>query len=574
MRISVLLLLVCAAMAEEVPSPAVAVPAAPAPVTSARGLTVAPGEAANTPILGLPVPPLPTALTPVANEDLSGMTLNETIGRAFTSNRELLGKRSALFQARLGRNIALVTVFAPVLTSEYTAYNETGDGGNARAGIFSKAMGFEIEPYMRMGYVPNGYQNSNGVGNGFNQSDNSIDQYGTAAGISISRKLFAIAEHIKQQLPISQADIAIYTAANNLVLAGRDVELKATTSFFTVQRSLTRIAVRERRLQDAREFLVTVRDRITHGFASPLDGLYAEIDLNQAETEVISDRTALIAAEEQLNDLLNRPVTAPVKVKSEVIDAARVAAIPERDLEADVQGLIRGSEQLGSASMQAELQQLELRVARDRIRPDVTAAVTGERLATGTSAFNGNDSVENVVSLTVTWNMPLDGWRADRARYKQLTLQLADQDREISSLRSSLETRLRTNWRLISAQRRQLSLAERRLEIEQLRVAATLRRYEAGAVDNLEVTRAKQALDNAEISLLDTRIDLVLADAAYRALLPMTATPIAVEAPEARITSDDRAGSAAQAEALKASAAASASSPASSQAPGGAASKP
>ena len=564
MRISVLLMLVCAGIAAEVPGPVVPVAPVDAPVIKS-----------NDSLMGLPVLPLPTVLDPAAVNDPSAMSLGETIARAFTSNRDLLGKRSALFQARLGRNIALVTVFAPVLTSEYTAYNQSGDGGNARAGIFSKAMGFEIEPYLRMGYVPNGYESFNGVGNGFNQSSDPVDQYGTAAGITISRKLFAIAERIKQQLPISQADIAIYTAANNLVLAGREVELKATTSFFTLQRSLTRIAVRERRLQDAQAFLATVRDRITHGFASPLDGLYAEIDLNQAETEVITDRTALIAAQEQLNDLLNRPVTAPVKVKPEIIDAPRVAAIPVHDLEADVQGLLRGSEQLGSASMQAELQHLELKVARDRIRPDVTASVTGERLATGTSAFNGNDSVNNVVSLTVTWNMPLDGWRAERARYEQLTLQLADQDREITSLRSSLETRLRTNWRLISSQRRQLTLAERRLEIEQLRVAATLRRYEAGAVDNLEVTRAKQALDNAEISLLDTRIDLVLADASYRALLPMTATPIAVEAPEARVTSDDRAGSAAKAAALKSDVEKlNASAQSANQAPGGAASKP
>ncbi len=484
--------------------------------------------------MGLPTPPLPAALSPTANSNPAAMTLSETIGRAMTSNRDLLGARSALLQARLGRTVAAVTVFAPVLTSQYTAYNTTGDNGEARAGILTKTMGFEIEPYMRMGYVPNGYQSFNGVGNGFNTSGDPVDAYGTAAGITISRKLFAISESIRQRLPITQADIAIYTAANNLVLAGRDVELRATTSFFAVQRSLTRIAVRERRLHDAQEFLVTVRDRITHGFASPLDGLYAEIDLNQAETELITDRTALVSAQEQLNDLLNRPVAAPVMVQPEVIDAARVAAIPTHDLEGDVRGLLSGSEQLGSAAMQAELQSLELKVQRDRIRPDVTASVTGERLANGPAAFNGEDNVGNVVSLTLTWNMPLDGWRAERARYQQLTLQLADQDRTITSLRSSLETRLRSDWRLISAQRRQLTLAERRLEIEQLRMTATLRRYEAGAVDNLEVTRAKQSLDTAEIALLDTRIDLVLAEASYRARLPMTPTPVAREAPEAR----------------------------------------
>ena len=39
-------------------------------------------------------------------------------------------------------------------------------------------------------------------------------------------------------------------------------------------------------------------------------------------------------------------------------------------------------------------------------------------------------------------------------------------------------------------------------------------------VDNLEVTRAKQSVDSAEIQLLESRINLILTMARYNAMLP------------------------------------------------------
>lgn len=456
----------------------------------------------------------------------AGLALHDVIDRSIATNRDLRTARSVLLQARLGRRIATTSVYAPTLSTEYTAYNGQGDNGDGRIALTSKALGFEIEPYLRLGYVPHGREAVDPL-----RGD---DGYSTAAGISIGRRLFAISEHINQRLPITEADLAIYSAANNLVIAGRDLERRATESFFAVQSADTRLGVRERRLADAKEFLATVRDRIAHGFASPLDGLYAEIDLNQAEADLIADRTSLATSKERLNDLLDRPVTTPIAIVPEVIDDARVAAIPVRDLTADTAAVLAGHESLGTAAKQAELLALQLRVQRDNLWPDVHAALAAERRADGPTPFDGRDQVGNVVALTVTWNMPLDGWRAARAGYEQIGKRIEDQDRAAAGQRSSLETRLRDAWRQIDAQRRQVSLAVRRLDIERLRLDATLRRYETGTVDNLEVTRAKQAVDNAEIALLDARVSLVLGDAAYRALLPMTPTPLTSEAPEAR----------------------------------------
>lgn len=479
-------------------------------------------EEVRAPVAEVPpvIPASPT--TEVSSPDPAALSLRDAIARALVTNRSLRTTRSALLQARLGRGIAATTVFSPTLTTSYTAYNGDGDTGTGKIALTSKALGFEIEPYLRFGYDPT------------IRADGS-DQYGTAAGVTISRKLFNIAEHVRQHLPITQADIAIYSAANNLVLSGRRLERDVTAAFFAVQRAETRVAVRERRRIDAREFLATVQDRIAHGFASPLDGLNAELDLNQAESDLLSDRTELEQARESFNDLLDRPVIAPLVIAPEVVDQARVASILVRDVDGDVRATLSGHEELGVAAKQAELLALNLRIQRDQLMPQVTAALNAERAATGTAPGDTRDGIDNSVALTVTYTMPLDGWRADRARYEQITLQIQDQERQVIGLRNDLEQSLRNSGRRIEQNRRLLALAEQRLAIERTRLEATVRRYETGAVDNLEVTRAKQSLDNAEIALLDARVTLVTADAEYRAILPLTPTPVRVDAPEASI---------------------------------------
>ena len=462
---------------------------------------------------------------PAELQPVPAWTLQEVIAKAIASNRELRSARSRLFQARLERQVAITNVYAPTLSARYTATNGEGDTGTGRVALSSKALGFEIEPYVRIGYTQDGRDAVALPG--------PADGYQSAAGIALGRRLFAIAEHVRQRLPLTQADLAIYSAANDLVLAGRDLERTATRLFFAVQSAETRLQVRTRRLAEAQDFLATVRDRITHGFAAPLDGLYAEIDLNQAEADLIADRTALAAAIERLNDLLDRALVTPLAIVPEVVDEARVAALPVHDLAADIAAVLAGHESLGTAARQAELLALQLRVSRDNLVPDLKATLAAERRADGDRPFAGRDGFDNAISLTVTWDMPLDGWRAARAQYQQLGKQIEDQERTAAGLRVNLESRLRDAWRQIDGQRRQVALSSRRLEIERLRLDATLRRYETGAVDNLEVTRAKQALDGAEIGLLDARTALVLAEAEYRSLLPMTPTPVAQEAPEA-----------------------------------------
>ena len=101
--------------------------------------------------------------------------------------------------------------------------------------------------------------------------------------------------------------------------------------------------------------------------------------------------------------------------------------------------------------------------------------------------------------------MPLDGWRSERARLRQRQLEQMQSDIDLTNVTVDLERQLRNEHREIERLKLSEQLAQERLAAEEQKLAATVRRYETGAIDNLEVTRVKAARDDAEVSLLNVR---------------------------------------------------------------------
>jgi outer membrane protein TolC len=163
-------------------------------------------------------------------------------------------------------------------------------------------------------------------------------------------------------------------------------------------------------------------------------------------------------------------------------------------------------------------------VQRDLLAPQITAAATAQRNLTGHAPFDGVILDDNVYSLTLTWSQPFDFDAGAFARLRQIQDEIHEKTLALHEAQDDLERQLRDAWRRRAQLAVTVALAEQRLAAEQGKMAATMSRWKSGAIDNLEVTRAKQELDSAEIALLDARIDHATAIEAYRAILPAATT--------------------------------------------------
>ncbi len=504
-RLLAVALCISAASAEQVPVASATV-IAPGAVTSGPA-------SSDTRALEATAPEATAARTPGARS-VAPWSLVEVKRRARLANRPFRDARTRVLAARLQVQVAWSEVFAPQLTATYNATNGSDDSGSGRVGVRSTALGFDIEPYVRSDYRREGRLGDDG-------SPTSEAAYTSAAGISISRQLFRIAEHLRKRLPVTQAERDLYVAANDLVLKARELELTATDAFLDVQQGEARRILRERRLDDAKSFAIEVRDKLANGFAAPLDGLNAELDVNQAEADLLAEDVALAASRRRFNDLLDRPLADPVVLQVEDLASAG-ATVASHDLVSDLARVLDAHETLGTKVRDLELAHDRRAIARDDLFPQVQATATAERRAFGTAIGGNTDGFDTVAGLRFDLTLPLDGWRAERARLRQADLDLDQLQRGIITARNELESRLTAAHQRLAQVRTSIPLAESRLEIERRRLAAQLRLFQAGSVTNLEVVRAKRAVDEAELSLLQLRASLITTDTEYRSLLPVT----------------------------------------------------
>jgi len=466
-----------------------------------------------------PAPTAPIARQPAAAHrppEVSAATAAPlAVGRAdcvrlaLQSNREFRQRHLAMEQARLQSTVARSQVYAPRLEASYTVGKDQADAGTGRAGVTVPLFGFEVQPYLAAGYTQAG------------DPLTGRDQYTTSAGVAVSRMLFNLAEHLRQRRPIEQADKSLYVAANQVVLAGRRLELETTRAFFTVQSAELRLGVRTRRVSDAEEFLAAVRENVRLGFKPPVEEANAEISLNQSRSEQLDDATAAQTARETLLDLIAQPLDRPLQL---ILNDIVASEVPTPDLDADLARTRTNHEDLGNQLAEIDLAIDQLRIDRDQLNPQVKATLLAEQTNRAEQVATPTNGSETRIAMAFTYTTPLDGWASERAVVAQQQRTIEAQTLQLRSAEVRLEADLRRAHRRTEALRRGVGLADARLNAERRKLEATLVRYQAGGVDNLEVTRAKQATDSAEIAAVQARIDLYLAGAEYRSILPAPVT--------------------------------------------------
>ncbi len=457
--------------------------------------------------------------TPAEMVDLGHLTRTGCLRLALWSNRPFLIKHSMWDRARLAETVALSQVYAPQLSASYTVSNHLDSASASLAspalapitntvGVSEPLLGFMLQPFVTSTWNQAG------------DAATGLDSYASSYGITVSHMLFNVYERIRQRLPLTTAETNYYIAANNVILQGKSVELDTATAYYNVLRALEHVRIRQRRVEDAVEFLTLVEDNVKHGFKAPFETLTAKLDLNQAQTDLVGEQATLKNAIEHLARELGVAVTSALAIVPEDIAAARpMPALPD-----DLMRAQRFHENLGNQVASLALTLDNLRVSRDQAAPQISAGVTAQSVRVGHQPFGGDLSSGTSYALVFSWSDPLDFKAAARAQMHQLEDQIYEQTLTLKEAQDDLEQQLRSTWRSIDQLRHTVDLSAERMAAEKGNLDATMSRWKSGAIDNLEVTRSKQDLDSAEVQLLDARCDLSIAYESYRALLPAPTT--------------------------------------------------
>ena len=437
------------------------------------------------------------------------LTLDQAIEIALRHSRTVQNSTIAVADAVAGRQATLRTLFNPQLEGayEYGIWSDQEDRtnvGNGEVKATGRVAGWSIEPFVGFDFRP------------------TTNDYATGAGIAFSRQLLKWNEGLRQRILVSRANRNLVRAINDRLVTLRNVRLSVTEAYLALQRQMATLNIRRSRAVDAEDFLEEVQAKVENNLAAPVEQTNAELDVNRAKTDVLDAENAV---ERDLDRLLGLMGVGNLTTRPTVAIDNVVELPGELPFMTDLQIVTSRHERLSNLEWDLALLTEEVLLAHDNIMPDVEGRVSLGYDYVGDQPWSNDDGGAAEALLGIEFRLPLDNWRSERAIYRQRQLDYDEKAIEIDQVRLELETNLRQQSRDYSLQSARVLLVEARVDAEQDKLDATLRQYEVGAIDNLEVSRAKRALDDAKISLLGARVDRLRSYARYLALIPAENAP-------------------------------------------------
>jgi outer membrane protein TolC len=286
--------------------------------------------------------------------------------------------------------------------------------------------------------------------------------------------------------------------------------LTTTGQFLDALAAAQLLKVRETSVRRAEEQLKTSIAKLRAGSATRSDSLRSFVTLGNARLDQLTTQTDLAAAEANLARLIGE--TGRVRAAD---DSAFYQILPAVDTQALRVEAESKSPRVQSAVASATAASANVRASRSNYWPSLTLAAN-----TGWNGSRVNDYEllnQRQVSLSLRWNL-FDGF--DR----ELTIVQREADLDVAEA-SARDARLAVQADL-ELRLAELDAAKARVEITRTSVVAAsedLRvqqeRYRLGASTIVDVLTSQEALNQAEVDVVNARFDYLRAKAELEALI-------------------------------------------------------
>jgi outer membrane protein len=304
---------------------------------------------------------------------------------------------------------------------------------------------------------------------------------------------------------------ATQTAAEASLIDTRfEQALTTTNQFLDALAAAQLLRVREASVRRAEEQLKTAVAKLRAGSATKSDSLRSLVTLGTARLDQITTQTELASAEANLARLIGEPG----RVRA-ADDSAFYRIMPVVDTQAIRTEAESKSPRIQSAGANAAAARASARASRSAYWPSLTLAANtgwnGSR-TTDYDLFN-----QRQLSLSLRWNL-FDGF--DRE------LTIVQRDAELDLAEATAADAQREVQAELTTRLAELDAARMRTEITQTSVAAATedlrvqqQRYRLGASTIVDLLTSQEALNQAEVDVVNARFDYLRAKAQLEALI-------------------------------------------------------
>jgi len=310
----------------------------------------------------------------------------------------------------------------------------------------------------------------------------------------------------------SSADAALTNQRFQIILQTKQAYFNAVAALELVKVTQTQVARSEQQLRIS-------KDKLAAGSAIRSDTLRSTVDLGNARLALLNAQAQLATAEANLARLIGT---------DETVHAGEAPSIPDvsaLDTTALRQEIVNVSPAVQAAEAQARAAGSQVSVTRSQYMPTVTASYRRSWAGTRDSVSFTPAAIGIWPSLTNTWSFNLGlSWPIFNGFTRETNMTRALASRDAAEARAA-DARRQANANFtqqlagLEAASQQFTIAQasRAAADEDLRVQQE--RYRLGAATIVDVLTSQVSLGQAEVALVQARLNVLVAKAQIEALL-------------------------------------------------------
>jgi outer membrane protein TolC len=277
-------------------------------------------------------------------------------------------------------------------------------------------------------------------------------------------------------------------AEQQRLLAEQQVTTATALAYVEVLEAGQSVAAAESNVQLARRLLDLAANQRNAGIATGLDVARAETRLASQQVQLAQAQTNLDTA--RLN--LLRVIGSPLNAQLSPADAMRFDPQPPPEAGAAIRQALGDRLELSVASEQLRIAEAERGAAMGGWAP--TVAAFGDY---GNSGLKPNDVNLPTRSIGIRVDVPIFNGGRTRSEVQVATSQVRQAEMQLSDLRAAVEKDVRQALDNLATREDQMRAAQKNLDLAQRELSLAQDRFQNGVADNIEVTTAQTALENA-----------------------------------------------------------------------------
>jgi TolC family type I secretion outer membrane protein len=296
---------------------------------------------------------------------------------------------------------------------------------------------------------------------------------------------------------IGQAKLSLSSAEQGVELSKQQLKLDATSAYFGLLQARNMVQLNQESVERLEAHLKNVQLQYEVGTVAKTDVLRSEVELADAQQNLIKAENSYDLAVATLNNVIGMPLDTEIQVKDELQYAKY-----QINLEDSIQYALEKRPDMVQATTGVDIAQKGITVAKAGTRPSV--ALSGYQ-DWNDSDFPGNDNNNWGVTLTASMNVFDSGLTHGKVKQAEAGLDKAQE--QARQKKDAVQLDVRTAYL-------NMKEAEKRIETSNVAVAKAEEdykiaqvRYTAGVGTNLDVMDAQVALTQAKTNYVQALYD-------------------------------------------------------------------